>query len=223
MRRGRNIILGLLVVAVGCIWGLNRAGITNINIFFDGFWTLLIIVPCFLGLFSKGDKVGHIVGLLLGIFLLLTCQDLFGDISVWNIIVPAIVVAIGLKLVLSAIFPPHRPRLQMADPNVKVHRAVFGGEEIRFNNEMFQGCTLSALFGGIDMDLRHATITEDQVVEASAIFGGVDLLLPDNVNIRVNSTSICGGVDSKKHINPGPDYPTIYLNATCIFGGIEVK
>ena len=36
---------GIVFVLFGIVLGLNALGITNINIFFAGWWTMFIIVP----------------------------------------------------------------------------------------------------------------------------------------------------------------------------------
>lgn len=48
MNNIKNILWGIILVIIGVIIGLNTMGITDIDIFFDGWWTLVIIVPCFL-------------------------------------------------------------------------------------------------------------------------------------------------------------------------------
>ena len=70
-----NLLWGLFLIALGTIFGLNALEITNIDIFFDGWWTLFIIVPCFIDLFNDNDKTGDIIGLIVGVSLLLACQD----------------------------------------------------------------------------------------------------------------------------------------------------
>lgn len=59
----RNILWGILFIFVGVIFGLNALEITNIDIFFDGWWTLFIIVPCFISLFKESDKTGSLIGI----------------------------------------------------------------------------------------------------------------------------------------------------------------
>ena len=49
MRKFGNVLWGLVFIAIGIIIGLNSMGVTRINIFFSGWWTLFIIVPCFIG------------------------------------------------------------------------------------------------------------------------------------------------------------------------------
>ena len=76
MRKLGNTLWGIVLVVIGVILALNALRITDINIFFDGWWTLIIIIPCFIGLFKESDKTGNIIGLLIGIVLLLMCQDI---------------------------------------------------------------------------------------------------------------------------------------------------
>ena len=71
-----NILWGLVLILIGIIFGLNALDIADINIFFDGWWTLFIIVPCFIDLFKDRDKSGNIIGLIIGICLLLGCQNI---------------------------------------------------------------------------------------------------------------------------------------------------
>ena len=56
MNNIKNILWGIILVIIGVIIGLNTIGITDIDIFFDGWWTLVIIVPCFSKFFSKYVK-----------------------------------------------------------------------------------------------------------------------------------------------------------------------
>ncbi|MBR2315613.1 MAG: hypothetical protein IKA56_03120, partial [Clostridia bacterium] len=76
MKKFSNILWGLLFIALGVIIGLNSFGVTDINLFFDGWWTLLIIIPCTIELFRSRDKTGNLIGIAVGIALLLACQDI---------------------------------------------------------------------------------------------------------------------------------------------------
>lgn len=59
MKKIENTVIGLIFIIIGVIIGLNTFHITNIDLFFDGWWTLFIIIPCFLGLFKDQDKTGN--------------------------------------------------------------------------------------------------------------------------------------------------------------------
>ena len=224
MKRINSFIWGLVLLAVSAVLILNAFEVTSIEIFFDGWWTLFIIVPSFIGLFNDNDKTGNIIGLLIGAFLLLACQNIIDFDIVWKLIVPVIIAVIGIKMIFGGIGGNRGFKSIKANRNdFKTGFAAFSGQDISFDNEVFSGAELTAIFGGIKLDLRNAFFEGDTVINACCIFGGADILLPDNVNVKVNSNSLFGGIDNKKHKNSNDNLHTIYLNGTCIFGGVDVK
>lgn len=227
MKKIGNILWGIVFIIVGLIFGLNALEITDINIFFDGWWTLFIIVPCFIDFFKDNDKTGDIVGFVIGVVLLLCCQGILNFDVVGKLLFPAILVIIGLSFIFKdSINRKIRKEIKKLNHNHSEEQeycATFGGQNISFNQEEFKGCDLNAVFGGVECDLRGSIIKEDVVINASAIFGGIDIYIPDDVNVKITSTPIFGGVSNKKS-NPKIDgNKTIYINATCIFGGVEIK
>lgn len=225
MKRINSIIWGLVLLAVSAMLILNALEITNIEIFFDGWWTLFIIVPSLVGLFNGHDKTANIIGLLIGVFLLLACQNILDFDILWKLAVPVIIAVIGVKMILGGI-GRNKGFIKSIEANVddiKTGFAAFSGQDIRFDNEIFRGAELTAVFGGIKCDLRNAVFEGDTVINAFCIFGGTDIFLPDNVNIKVKSNSLFGGIDNKKHQNSKDNQYTVYLNGVCIFGGVDVK
>ena len=104
MKKAGSVLWGIILIAAGVIWALNEFNVTNINVFFDGWWTLFIIVPCAIGLFTEREKTGNIIGIAVGAFLLLCCRDILSFSMLWKLLVPAIIVIIGLKMVLAGLF-----------------------------------------------------------------------------------------------------------------------
>lgn len=226
MNNIKNILWGIVLVIIGVIIGLNTIGITDIDIFFDGWWTLFIIVPCFIGLFTNKDKTGNIIGLLVGVILLLGMQNIIDFNLIWKLLLPSIIVIIGLSLIFKNTFNNkiNNEIKKLNNKNTKDNEycATFSGQRIDFPNEEFKGATLNSVFGSITCDLRGAKIKEDVVINASSVFGGIDIIVPDDVNIKIKSNSIFGGVNNKKKNNTDKKY-TIYVNASCLFGGVDIK
>ena len=227
MRKISKILWGIAFIFAGVIFALNAFGITDIEIFFDGWWTLFIIVPCFIGIFSEREKTGNIIGLAIGVFLLLCCQNVLDFDMLWKLAIPAIIVIIGLKLILTAIFGDKATEIIEASrqngDNIKVGCATFSGQDLNFAGEEFNGAELTAVFGGVKCDLRNAVIEKDCAITASSIFGGITVFVPDNVNVKINSNSIFGGVSDNNHRPAVQGAVTVYINATCMFGGVEIK
>ena len=218
-----NVLWGLCLVALGVIMIGNYMGIFNIDIFFDGWWTLFIIVPSVIGVFSKGDRTLSLIFLVIGVLMLLNQQHIITIEMVWKLLFPAVVIIVGLSLIISSL---RKAKDNTMPVNCKVSKnqsytAIFSGSERKYFNEEFNGASLTAVFGGVDLDLRDAIISKDVAINAIAIFGGCTILAPKNVNVKTTGTNIFGGTDNKIG---GSTYPyTIYVNTTSIFGGVEIK
>lgn len=225
MNKFSNLILGLIFIIVGVIFGLNALNITNIDVFFPGWWTLLIIVPCFLGLFKEEKKTGNLIGIIIGVCLLLACLGFIKFEIIWKLMVPVTLVLIGLSVILKdAISTKIKKEISKGKKSeTKEYYATFGVQKLNYNAEKFDGCELNAIFGGVECDLREAVMEEDVIINATAIFGGITIYVPQNINVKITSTVLFGGVsdERKKEIKNGKY--TIYVNATSIFGGIEIK
>ena len=92
---------------------------------------------------------------------------------------------------------------------------------MNFDGAVFEGAELITVFGGIDCDLRGAIIEKDCVIKVVCVFGGVDLLIPDNVNVVSNIPTFFGGTDVLKK-NHCAEH-TIYIDGVCLFGGVDAK
>ena len=225
MRKVSSILWGIVLVAVGVIFALNALNITDVDLFFDGWWTLLIIVPCVIGLFTEREKPGNIIGIGVGVLLLLCCHDILSFSLLWKLLVPAFVIVIGLKLVLTGIFGNKAneiiKELKLEGKEIKSGCAAFSGCDLNYDGEVFEGTELTAVFGGVECDLKNAIIEKDCAIKVTTIFGGIDIMVPDHVNVKVSSNCIFGGVSNKTAIHK--DAPTIYVNGICIFGGVDIN
>ena len=227
MKKVSDIMWGLILIIIGVILGGNALDIFNINLFFDGWWTLFIIVPTFIGLVTERDKTGNIIGLVIGLLLLLSCRGLFDFKLIWKLIFPLIFVIIGLSLIFkNNINKEVSEKIKKLNENLSSndgYTATFSGQNLNFDGEEFKGSNLNAIFGGIKLDIRKAIINEDIVINASSIFGGIDIYIPDNCKVKIKSNSIFGGVSNNKKCNVDDNSYTIYINASCMFGGVEIK
>lgn len=225
MNKISNSLWGLVLILLGLIFGLNALDITDINIFFDGWWTLFIIVPCFIGLFKNESKTGNIIGLIIGVLLLLGSQNIINFALIWKLIIPIILIMIGLSFIFKDAFNKKvKQEIKKLNRNDKEeYCSTFGAQEIDFTDEEFKGCNLTAVFGGVECNLKEAIIKENVVINTSAIFGGITIYVPKDVNVKISSTPIFGGVSDDRKVKTKNAKHTIYIKATAIFGGVEIK
>ena len=202
-------------------------GITDINIFFDGWWTLFIIIPCFIGLFKENEKTGNFIGLLIGVALLLACQNIIDFHLIWKLAFPTILVIIGVSLIfkdtIGGKVNSEIKKLNEKRNGENGYCATFAGQNVNFDGQNFTGADLTAVFGGLKCDLRNAIIDSDVVINASSTFGGIEIYVPSNVKIKIKSIPIFGGVSNKANTKIDENSHTIYINGTAVFGGVEIK
>ena len=223
MKKVKRIIWGLVLVALGILYGLNELNILPFELFFNGWWTLFIIVPSLVGLFTERDKLGNVIGLLFGAFFLLCAWEILSYSLLWELALPVIIVIIGLKLIFSR-KTPRTESVSPADPPVPSPRsvAVFSGQEMRFGGQVFSGAEAIAVFGGVDLYAGDALIQNDCIIRTTAVFGGVEIYLPNTVNVKVISGGLFGGVEEQNARTPIEGAPTVYVYATAVFGGVDI-
>ncbi len=227
MKKFGNILWGIVLIAIGVIFGLNAMGITNINIFFRGWWTLFIIIPSFIELVRSTNKMWSFIWLSIGIVLLLCAQNILSFRFIGKLIFPFILVMIGISLIFKDTFNKKIAEkirtLNHNRGNFEEYCATFGEQKSDLAGQEFKGANLDAVFGSVELDLSKAMMKQDQVVNASAIFGGIEIRVPSGVNIKVKSTPIFGGVDNKTKTEYNENLPTLYINGVAIFGGVEIR
>jgi len=230
MKKTSTWLWGIVLIFLGLILGINAFGIVHIDIFFPGWWTLFIIVPCFIGLFNgdEDDKTGDLIGLCIGAILLMACLGFYSFQVVWKLVVPVILVLIGVSLLCKDTIKKKvlkEAKIKEAEiVDEDEHWATFSSQKLNYDGETFEKADLEAVFGGVECDLRKAKIKDGAVIKATAIFGGVKIKLPDDVKVKVVSTSVFGGANDKHSKDVTSDAKkTVYVNATCVFGGVEIE
>ena len=223
MDRINRILWGLVFIVLGVIIALNVFNIIDFNIFFRGWWTLFIIVPCFIGLFDNTNesKVGNIVGLVIGVLLLLMCNNLIRFDIIIKLFIPAIFVIIGLYLILgSSINSKVKEKINSTNKdNLESIVATFAEKNEKPNK--FNGAKVDAIFGSVYLDLSDASIKNESVIVASDIFGGINIKVPEDVEVKIKSTPIFGGVSNKS--KGKNEKKIIYIEAYAVFGSVDIK
>ena len=213
MKSKSSMFWGLILIVVGVLFLGNNLNWWDIDIFFDGWWSLFIIIPSTYGLFDGTSRGGSLISLTVGVLLLLAAQDIINYGMIWKILVPIIIIVIGLSLIFN------NGKKKKMDKNAKEYIAVFSGVEENIK-ELVSDFKVISVFGSVELDLRKAKIDKDIYIEAITIFGGVDIKLPDNVKLQVSGIPIFGGVENKYKDEEGN--VTITIHYTCVFGGIDL-
>jgi Domain of unknown function (DUF1707) len=111
---------------------------------------------------------------------------------------------------------------QQSEPDRMI--AIFGGVTRTGRWRVRKNIQALTLFGGTDLDLRDA-IFEAPVVEISGFwcFGGLDIKVPEGIEVRDQTAGIFGGTDVRDIGDPAPGAPTLVIKGVSLFGGVSVR
>lgn len=99
MKRFNIIMWGAVLIVGGVIFALNVLGITDVDFFFKGWWTFLIIIPSFIGLFTTREKVLNGIALFAGVATFLCIREIITFVMLLKLIAPVLIILIGIKLI----------------------------------------------------------------------------------------------------------------------------
>lgn len=212
-----NVIWGLLLIALGVVFGLNALNITTINIFFTGWWTMFLIIPAIAGIVENKERKGNIILLIVGIILLLSARGILDISLIGHLIIPILLIIFGILLILKKDDKGYiSSEKNSKDEEIMV---TFSNQTITIDEEIGNQ-KASAVFGKLTLDLTNAKLKKDTRLKLEAVFGNVVLILPEGLDIKVKSTPIFGGVDNSYNKNGSK---VIYIDADAVFGGVNIK
>jgi predicted membrane protein len=240
MRRGRpgrrdgqlhrgGVLPGLILVFIGTVILLDHMGYIPADRLWR-LWPLILIVVGAVKFFKeRNHALGAVLMVIGGLFL----SSNFGLIRLnWNDMWPLVLIGAGVALIWSRIEMPQLPQGVRSAPgsaNSINEYAMFGGVERRISASSFTGGTVTALFGGVELDFRSADIEgEEAVIYVEAIFGGIEIVVPERWMVIYEGQSIFGGYSDETR-PPLPDVPgaapkkRLILRGRAVFGGISVK
>ncbi len=227
-RRGSYTAAAILILA-GVLFLLNNMGWYPIGPFIHLYWPCILILIGVIQLAAnRGSGTGGALFLiLLGLFIQAIKLDWFS--WNWHITWPAALILLGLWIIL-------KPRREGGGDRggrneISAERidslSLFSGVEQTLHAEDFTGGEATAIFGGATYDLRGASTRRKEMhIAVTAIFGGIEILIPPGWRVVNRITPILGGVEEKRRPPLAPilpDAPVLVLTGAAIFGGVEIK
>ena len=145
-------------------------------------------------------------------------------------ILPALVLFIGLKIIFSSVSGhEHTANMKLCEiPEVAEGEPLkisvaFSGNAYNLRDEDFYGAKIDAFIGGVSMDLRGARIHDGSVLDIHTFMGGVELKLPQDIDLQIHSSCFIGGVGNPSPRSHSKDAKGLIINANCMIGGVGIK
>jgi predicted membrane protein len=231
--RGRPIvtpgfIIGIFALSAGVILLLDRQGIVSAHYLFQFFFPVFLLIAGIFRLIQPCQGPGRVWGGILtaaGIVLILDRLGYahFGIRELW----PLLLIVVGVMFLWRAVsFHSARPLVPRSLSVINAWTA-FGGGQIRSDTQDFQGGEVLAIFGGYEIDLRKAAIKDPEaVLYANAIFGGIEIKVPESWVVLTQGAPILGGYSDSTHkldLPPGAFAQRLVIRGIAIFGGVDIK
>ena len=101
--------------------------------------------------------------------------------------------------------------------------AILGGVNRGNNSPAFTGGNLAAILGGCEIDLRQASIDGEAVIDVFALWGGIEIRVPEDWTVVV-----AGGADPRRRRGQDPAAADgvgkrLVVRGFVIMAGVEMK
>lgn len=227
-----QFVLGLLVIVLGLMFLADNFGYFESRDIIHTYWPSLLVLWGLAKIFQSPGSPGKTFGMiliLLGIVLQLDRLDIL--YFRWHDWWPVILIIVGINFLRGSRFrdryKQENTRTEMHDAgsdNYIKHFALMSGVKRAITTKNFQGGELSAIMGGIDIDLRGSQMEGTEVVlEVVTIWGGIELHIPAQWTVVVRANPIMGGIEDRTYSPKEGEVKRLIIVGTVIMGGVEIK
>ncbi len=218
-----QVVIGIVVILLGVLFTLDNLDLIDASRVIR-FWPALFIVYGIAKLSDTQNLPGRLWGsiaIIVGAFMLL---DRIGILTFrlhewW----PLVLIAVGGSMLIRSM----NRRTPTADPAAPTDSSVtllalLGGFERSNSSQDFRGGDITAVMGGCELDLRHASMSGEAVIDIFAIWGGVHIKVPEDWSVSVQGLPIMGAIEDKTYSPKGGSGKLLVVKGTVIMGGVEI-
>jgi predicted membrane protein len=232
-----RIVFGLIVLALGVIFTLDSLEVIESGNVLR-FWPVILIAVGLGKIFQPREVGGKFFGLILAIVGTLLLLRTFEVIpwSVWDFW-PLILVLLGLSILTEG-FGRRRYK-----PFMRVHVGTTGegertideesvlnvsnvmsGSERVVTSQDFQGGKISTTLGGVEVDLRQATMKGDEaVISVNILLGGVGIRVPETWRVVLHANAALGGISDTSRKPGDESAKRLVVRGSVTLGGLEIR
>lgn len=226
-RNNNMVIIGVILVLAGLFLVIRNTGLFPDfieNIIFS--WPMLLVTIGFVMTLGSSEKTAGIIVMAVGGFFLIP-RIFSHTFHIYNMFWPSIFIIIGILFIVSKRHGWNSVSKGTAGDDYINYVNVFSGGDRQIISQNFRGGKISAVFGGIELDLTKAKLsTGISVLEIACVFGGATLIVPDDWYISIEVTPILGGFSDMRKLTPGRSIDSskhLLIKGAVVFGGGEIK
>lgn len=212
-------ISGAIIVAVGTVLLLSSLKVLDISSILADYWPLLIVLAA--GVIFINDfrswPVAAFVAVLGGLFQLRELNII--DVQPWSIVWPLIIIFVGVSLLFGRSYAGKRASKSERDDV----SAIMAGTTVVNHSKAFKQSNATAIMGGARIDLRQADFDKEALIEVFGFWGGVEIVVPENIVIRNQINNIMAGTEDKTKQTTDKKSPVLTVAGTLIMAGVSIR
>jgi predicted membrane protein len=222
-RNASRLFLGLVIITLGVIALLDNLGFLHIQSAWR-FWPLFLIAVGLSRLLRPAGCPGRWTGF---VVLLLGLWFLANNLGVMPYRVrdfwPLLLVLVGARLVWGG-FRQKALDLPASESTPRLSAfALLGGNEHKSNSADFRGGDVTAIMGGVKIDLRQAGMKSGEaVIDVFSMWGGIEIWVPREWSVVVQGTPILGAFEDKTSPTQASG-PRLVIRGVVLMAGCEIK
>lgn len=229
-RQRSRVIFGAFIVAVGVFALLDNLHLFDARLV-QPFWPLVFVAIGAIKL-SNASRPGSYIagGTLVAVGAGMTLQNLGLFHFEWHQLWPLALIFLGINVITRGFGPRGDGTCQMT-PGRREERvehgsrvdayATLSGVVLKNDSPEFTGGVVSAVMGGVEIDLRQANIVSEASLHLSVIMGGVEIRVPREWSVVLNGSPILGGIEDKT-VPPMMPGKRLVIEGSVIMGGVEI-
>lgn len=222
----RRVLLGVFILIIGVLSLLDNLHLFDTRDVLH-FWPMVFVAFGALKLLQTRSGSGYLVGggmMLAGV--LITLQDL-GLLTIrWREWWPVVLILAGLVVIfkdrLGQEFNSHQDLTALDGHSRMDLVAVMSGNKLKIDAQDFRGGEITAVMGGVDLDLRRASLAGDEAtIQLFAMWGGIEIKVPADWTVVVRGVPILGGIEDKT-VPPLDAKKRLFISGYVLMGGVEI-
>lgn len=222
-----RLIVGLVIAAIGSILLAGNLGLIDGRYVLRHFWPVALIIIGALMIAHRESVQGRRWGwvwLVIGVWILANRLDLF-HITLWQLFFPMMLLGVGGVLVWRALGSGQADVGKGPESSEFVRSfTLMSHTELRPISRPFRGGDLSAVMGGIDLDLTGSAMEGDRaVVEVFAFWGGIEIHVPPDWAVTSEVATLMAGFADKRRPSSVVPTRTLVIRGFVVMSGIDIK
>ncbi len=215
-----QFLLGLLVIGFGLLLTGDNLRWWEADLLLS-YWPLGVVAVGATKLLQARGGSGRLVGTLItGLGGLLFAEHTLGlnvRVEDWW---PLALVALGILILTRAIGGP--TALETNESSVSEF-AFWSGKVRRVTSPAFRSGDLTAVMGGVELDLRGATAAPGgAVIDVFVMWGGIEIWVPPDWSVSNEALVLMGGAEDRS-AGSQDSRSRLTVRGFCVMGGLEIS